>query len=347
MNELSTVARKHVPAIAAAIKSLDLLDKQIGLAKTYAELRGMMAEAEAIRLLGRDIEAVRDRADDVITDAQVRISEEIEKTPKARGGGQLGKNGNAARGKSIMGRAATGIPSSTRRRYKVLRENKDRLPALRAQLRKEGKEATATALVKAITQANKHKHRAKRERMLGAKQRALPDKRYGVIYADPPWRFTPYSDETGMDRAADNHYPTMNVDQIIQLAVPAADDCVLFLWSTVPMLVEALAVLGAWGFSYKSHFVWIKDKPGTGFWTRNQHELLLIGTKGKIPAPAHGEQFASALTAPRLAHSAKPFKFREMIEEMFPTLPRIELFAREQLSGWDVWGNEVTSEAAE
>jgi len=190
-------------------------------------------------------------------------------------------------------------------------------------------------------QGDKAQRRADREVALGAKQLALPLKRYGVVYADPPWSFKPYSVETGMDRAADNHYPTMDTAAIRALEVPAADDAVLFLWATSPMLLEALEVLLAWGFVYKSHFVWEKDKIGTGYWNRNKHELLLVGTRGSIPAPAPGEQYESLIKAPRGAHSAKPFTFREMIEEMFPTLPRIELFARERFEGWDAWGNEA------
>lgn len=164
---------------------------------------------------------------------------------------------------------------------------------------------------------------------------------YGVIYADPPWHFAPYSVVTGMDRAADNHYPTMTVEDICALQVPAADDCALFLWATVPMLPEAMQVMTAWGFAYKSHFVWLKDHAGTGYWNRNRHELLLVGTRGDIPAPAPGEQFLSVIEAPTGAHSAKPAAFAEMIEEMFPNMPAVEMFARGPRLGWAVWGNQA------
>jgi N6-adenosine-specific RNA methylase IME4 len=191
--------------------------------------------------------------------------------------------------------------------------------------------------------------RAEREAELGAKQRAMPEQRFGVIYADPPWRFEPYSRETGMDRAADNHYPTDDLTKIADLAVPAADDCVLFLWATVPMLTSALFVMHGWGFSYKSHFIWVKDKIGTGYWNRNKHELLLIGTRGNIPAPAPGYQYESVIPAPIGEHSAKPVGFRQMIEELYPTLPKLEMFARGgQLEGWTRWGLEAEpAEAAE
>lgn len=189
--------------------------------------------------------------------------------------------------------------------------------------------------------AGKRERRQARERDLAQKQLALPQTKFGVIYADPPWRFEPYSRETGMDRAADNHYPTMTLDDLKAMTVPAADDCVLFLWATVPMLPEAIALMSAWDFAYKSNFVWLKDRPGTGYWNRNRHEHLLIGTRGNIPAPAPGDQYESVINAVVQQHSAKPFHFREIIENMFPTLPRVELFARESFVGWHSWGNEV------
>lgn len=194
------------------------------------------------------------------------------------------------------------------------------------------------------TTAEKRDLRAKRERELAAKQAAMPVQQFGVIYADPPWRFEPRSRETGMDRAAENHYPTLSVAELMALKVPAAKDCVLFLWATVPMLPQALEVMTAWGFQYRSHFVWVKDRDGTGYWNRNRHELLLIGTRGDIPAPAPGEQYSSVIEARVGQHSAKPFHFVEIIDELFPTLPRIELFARETRSGWHSWGNEANGQ---
>lgn len=196
----------------------------------------------------------------------------------------------------------------------------------------------------------KAERRAQREAELAGAQTALPDQRYGVIVADPEWRFEPYSRETGMDRAADNHYPTSVTDIIAARDVPsiAADDCVLFLWATVPMLEDAMDVLKAWGFKYKSHAVWDKVHIGTGYWFRNRHELLLVGTKGDIPAPAMGDQFASVMTIARKEHSAKPEQFLELIEQYFPNLPKIELNRRgPPRPGWDAWGNEAMMEAAE
>jgi N6-adenosine-specific RNA methylase IME4 len=195
----------------------------------------------------------------------------------------------------------------------------------------------------------KQTRRAEREQELAAKQAALPTRRYGVIAADSEWQFDPWSRETGMDRAADNHYPTSTLEAIKSrdVASIAADDCVLFLWATAPMLPHALSVMEQWGFSYRSNYVWLKNHVGTGYWNRNAHEHLLIGVRGNIPAPAPGTQWDSVVEAPVGEHSAKPQIFMEMIEEYYPNLPRIELNCRGPARpGWDAWGNEADVENA-
>jgi N6-adenosine-specific RNA methylase IME4/ParB-like chromosome segregation protein Spo0J len=163
---------------------------------------------------------------------------------------------------------------------------------------------------------------------------------YGVIYADPPWKYETFS-ENGMDRSADNHYPTMSMFDMLAIEIPAADDCVMFMWATVPMLPEALDLLSTWGFDYKSHICWIKDRQGTGYWTRNKHELLLIATKGSVPAPAMGTQPPSVIELPLGRHSEKPAFFADMISTLYPTTPKLEMFARVGRIGWDVIGNEA------
>ena len=197
----------------------------------------------------------------------------------------------------------------------------------------------------ALQNEDKAGTRAERERELGAKILAMPNKQYGVIYADPPWRFEPYSRETGMDRAADNHYSTMSLEELKALNPPAANDCVLFIWATAPMLPEALIVMRNWGFTYKSHVVWIKDRLGTGYWYRNKHELLLVGTIGEPPAPAPGTQASSVIEASIGPHSKKPDVFSLMIKQMFPTMPKLDMLARGNApEGWDFWGNETENQ---
>jgi N6-adenosine-specific RNA methylase IME4 len=175
-----------------------------------------------------------------------------------------------------------------------------------------------------------------------AASRALGKKLYGVIYADPPWRYdnVPMGD---VARQNEQHYPSMALDDIKALLVPAADDCVLFLWATVPLLPEAIEAMRAWGFTYKSSSTWVKDKAGTGYWVRGIVEHLLIGRRGDVPSPAPGDQYPGVIEAPRGRHSEKPDIFAEHIERLFPNVPKLEMFAREKRDGWDVWGNEVAS----
>jgi N6-adenosine-specific RNA methylase IME4 len=198
--------------------------------------------------------------------------------------------------------------------------------------------------------ALKQARRAQRERELAVQIRALPNKVYGVGYIDVPWNFEVYSRETGMDRHAENHYPTMTTAAIKALPVRSimAKDSVIFMWATPPFLAQALEVMAAWDFEYKTSATWNKLKTGHGYWFRGQHELLLIGTRGRVPCPAAGTQWDSVIDERRTSHSTKPEKAYELIEDYFPNLPRIELFARKARPGWDCWGNEApNAEAAE
>jgi N6-adenosine-specific RNA methylase IME4 len=338
---LSKISHNHIASIPAAIKALAAMEHQLSQTSTYDEIRKLVDQAEALKLLFSDIDIVKAEAEDVILAAGARIGEEIAKVPKANARRRI-----TAQGKSSAGRKDA-MPSGTQRaRYQKLAAAKPELKAIAKKLRDQGKDATPTAVVRELTQGDKKKHRSAREAELGARQIALPTKKYGVILADPEWRFEPWSRETGMDRAADNHYPTSVTETIAlrDVASIAADDCVLFLWATAPMLPQALEVMRAWGFEYRSQVVWAKDRLGTGYWFRNKHELLLVGVHGSIPAPAPGTQFPSLIEAAVCVHSEKPSAFLEMIEAYFPSLPKIELNARKRRPNWDGWGNEIECE---
>lgn len=171
-------------------------------------------------------------------------------------------------------------------------------------------------------------------------------RKYPIIYADPPWRYEMPA-MGGTNRSIENHYPTMTLEEICALPVReiAADDSLLYLWATAPKLPECLKVIEAWGFEYRTHMVWVKDKIGMGYHARNQHELLLIAKRGDMPPPRPGEQPSSVIEAPRGEHSAKPSIFAEIIERLYPEVSKIELFCRTPREGWVVWGNQ-SKEAA-
>lgn len=161
--------------------------------------------------------------------------------------------------------------------------------------------------------------------------------RYDLIYADPPWSY-----QNKATRAkAENHYPTMSLQKIKEFPIPAKDDAILFLWGTSPLLPEALAVMSAWNFTYKASCIWDKVNIGLGNYFRIRHEILLLGTRGKISCPEPGNRFPSVITERRTKHSKKPIRAYEVIEAMYPGLTKIELFARIKRSGWKAAGNEI------
>jgi N6-adenosine-specific RNA methylase IME4 len=162
--------------------------------------------------------------------------------------------------------------------------------------------------------------------------------RFATVYADPPW---PYSN-TAARGAAENHYPTMTLDAILNEPVSSlvADAAHLHLWTTNAFLREAFDVIRAWGFRYKSCLVWVKPQLGMGNYWRVSHEFLLLGVRGSLPFREH--TIRSWQLAPRTIHSCKPFAFRALIERVSPG-PYLELYGREEQpqSEWTVYGNQV------
>ena len=173
---------------------------------------------------------------------------------------------------------------------------------------------------------------------------------YQVIYADSPWDYQ----QCRLSGSAKKHYPTMRIEELCALPVAeiADRDCALFLWATFPQLPEALRLIQAWGFVYKTvAFVWLKQNRkaltwffGLGFWTRSNAEICLLATKGHPKRQSAG--IHQLVISPVERHSKKPDEVREKIVALMGDVPRIELFARQQTPGWDVWGNEVENSTA-
>jgi N6-adenosine-specific RNA methylase IME4/ParB-like chromosome segregation protein Spo0J len=167
----------------------------------------------------------------------------------------------------------------------------------------------------------------------------IKDKKYRIIYADPPWKYGNAMPEYVTE--PQDYYLLMNTEDIC--AMPIKDitekDAVLFLWSTSPHLPEALEVAKAWGFSYKTTFIWDKIKHNMGHYNSVRHEILLVCTKGAC-TPDVKRLFDSVVSEERTEHSKKPNVFREIIETIYTYGNKIELFARETPEGWDVFGNQ-------
>jgi N6-adenosine-specific RNA methylase IME4 len=188
---------------------------------------------------------------------------------------------------------------------------------------------------------------------------------YQIIYCDPPWRFEVWSGETavkarvnsnGTNVAAGHHYNTMSPQELSELPVAewCADDCVLFIWICWPILPQALQLIEAWGFTYKTcAFSWMKAHAGQiemfrddidasmgmGYWTRANSEVCLLATRGKPKRINAGVR--QGIIEPRREHSRKPDCVPDRIVQLCGDLPRLEMFARTKRDGWDAYGNEV------
>jgi N6-adenosine-specific RNA methylase IME4 len=179
------------------------------------------------------------------------------------------------------------------------------------------------------------------KRQEGLKATEFPSGKYRVIYADPPWDYG--SSPTAKNTATpDLKYPVMSLEDICAIPVKdiADDNAVLFLWTTSYHIFQSQAVLDAWGFTYKSRFIWDKVKHNMGYYNSVRHEILLIATKGTC-TPDNLELIDSVQSIERKRHSEKPEEFRRIIETLYKYGNKVELFARKQTEGWSVYGNEV------
>lgn len=169
---------------------------------------------------------------------------------------------------------------------------------------------------------------------------SLPEGDFNVIYADPPWSYNDVQD-TKMLGGAKKHYQTMSIEKLCKLQLPLADNAVLFLWVTSPLLEECFAVINAWGFKYKTSFIWDKVKHNMGHYNSVRHEFLLVCTKGSF-TPEVKKLYDSVIQEERSdEHSEKPKIVYEIIETLYPNGKYLELFARNKRRDWDSWGDQV------
>ena len=167
--------------------------------------------------------------------------------------------------------------------------------------------------------------------------------KFDLVYADPPWR---YEFNQTDSRVIENQYPTMALEDICAMPIHdiTIENAVLFLWATFPKLEEALQVVNAWGFKYRTAIVWDKVRMGQGIYTRQQAELLLIAIKGNMYSPesSYAGNFRSLVSIERSNnHSEKPKEFYGIIEGLYPDCTKVELFARNNRNGWAAWGNQA------
>jgi len=161
-----------------------------------------------------------------------------------------------------------------------------------------------------------------------------------VVLADPPWN---YDFSRSDSRKVENHYATMKIADICAMGphIPVKPHALLLLWATAPKIEQAFEVMRAWGFTYKTQAIWNKEKIGMGYWFRGMHEVLMVGTRGKFSPPAISCRLASIQPEPRTVHSRKPEWVYAWVESAWPSLCKLELFARKKRPGWLSWGHGV------
>ena len=204
---------------------------------------------------------------------------------------------------------------------------------------KKALEKNETSINEVFTKISKEEKREARQEKL--QEMEFPEGKYRVIYADPPWDYG--SSPTAKNTATpDLKYPVMSLEDICKMPVKdiADDNAVLFLWTTSYHIFQSQAVLDAWGFTYKSMFIWDKVKHNMGCYNSVRHEILLIATRGSC-TPDNVELIDSVQSIERKRHSEKPEEFRQIIETLYKYGNKIELFARKETEGWEIYGNEI------
>ena len=342
-----------IPATGSSVNTLALIDRAVQAlaeARTIPEVKRTLDLARAAQEYARQAKLGREAeqyAAEIAVRAERRLGEILTATPRATGTRGQVRGATSGRGSKPL----WAVPEQDSQQPTLADLGITRNQSARAQRLATvpqdvfertiagGKDGSAGILgVKRalLDVARAQKHEAIEQ--AAAAQPAASAQVYSVIYADPPWAF---QNESPADRRITQQYPTMPTADICALEVPAAEDAVLCLWTTSAHLPDALQVMAAWGFAYRTNLVWVKDRQGMGWWVRNRHELLLVGSKGEMPAPLPANRPDSVVEAPRGKHSAKPMEVYELIERAYPTLPRIELFARAARQGGARWRHEA------
>lgn len=319
-----------------ALTKLDQATRMLAEVKNIDEAKGLINLAEAARVYAREVELgieAQNHAAEIKIRAQRRAGEILDQMKET---GELQSPGGDR--KSLY-QADIMIPI-TLDELEITLANSSRwqqiasIPAETfeqyiAEMKGESKELTTAGMLRIARESNKEKRPVR-----------FSDNKYRVIYADPPWKYgNTMPDYMGVQ---DDHYKLMSMEEICAMPVRdiAEPNAVLFLWVTSPILEESFQVVRAWGFEYKSSFVWDKVKHVMGHYNSVRHELLLVCVRGSCQ-PDVRQLFDSVYSEDRTEHSKKPEFFRTVIDTIYPNGKRIELFAREKHDNWDTYGNEL------
>jgi N6-adenosine-specific RNA methylase IME4 len=322
------VGRDKLNMVRAGIKALDKLDVAEGVRQQKKEEAQMLAEA--------------------LLDAEVRIGEILALMPKGSGGDRGnqytgGKSDSGVTFATDSKEAAAqqlGFDRKQVSRFQTLAANKDLVEQIKQEAREADDLATRTAVLQAVRVRDIEKRRQEIRDNLEIQEVKPGEKKYRIIYADPPWKYGNAMPDYVTE--PQDYYSLMATADICAMPIKeiAEDNAVLFMWTTSPHLPEAFEVIEAWGFTYKTTFIWDKIKHNMGHYNSVRHEILLVCTRGAC-TPDVKKLFDSVVSIERTEHSKKPEFFREIIETIYTHGNKIELFARQSPAGWDVFGNQI------
>jgi len=322
MNELSTVIKPQLPTTIEDLQKFVLIGRE--------KLIAVKANIRAIEKLELATEVREQKQEEAqflasaLLDAETRIGEILKERPTET------RSSHGGTSKPLP----EGINKKQSHYFQTLAENKDIVEKVKQEAINNDDLPTRTEVLRQV----KEREREQERQNIVIKPKDIPMDKFDVIYADPPWR---YDFAETDNRAIENKYPSMDAEDIKNIKVPSADSAVLFLWATAPKLIEALEVMKAWGFTYKTNAIWDKEIIGMGYWFRGQHELLLVGTKGNYSPPQQENRESSVYKERRTEHSKKPIHYYELIEKSFPSGKYLEMFSRHKHNeNWEVWGNQ-------
>jgi N6-adenosine-specific RNA methylase IME4 len=306
-------------------------------AGTLQELKGIRDKAEALRVYARqakDSLDIQNQCAEIKLRAERRAGEML-KGAKLNGGDRK----SVLRDERVKLKDAGVSYTESHRWQRVASVPDAKFEEHIAEAMDSKRELTTVGVLKLANHSKPKNGAHKVEKSSGEFVKDLADvsgREFSCIYADPPWRYSNQSTRA----STDNHYSTMTVDEICAMPIGelAAEKCHLHLWTTNGFLFECAKIFAAWGFEFKSSFVWVKPQMGIGNYWRNSHEILLTAVKGGMVSQS--KSLMSWGKFDRTMHSEKPPAVRKMLEQFSPG-PYLELFGRRRADNWTVFGNEM------
>jgi N6-adenosine-specific RNA methylase IME4 len=342
MNEI-TIAQNNLPTTVDDLAKFALIGRE-KLVAVRAEIRAIDKVGLADEVRRQKLTEAQEIAEAVL-DAETKLGELMAKVPTQQGKRtdiQPMDSGVHKSKQQIIEDA--GFTVKQVQRFETLAAHPEIVEQAKAEARENDDIVSRSLVLNMVREQTKKQERKEAIQQQIGREKASnhidiysTDKKYRVIYADPPWSYNDKQDTAKLG-GAEKYYPTMPIEDICAIPVPSEKNAVLFLWTTSPQLEDSFKVINAWGFKYKSSFIWDKVLHAMGHYNSVRHEFLLIATKGSC-TPDVPKLFDSVVSIERTEHSRKPKEFREMIDTLYPNGNRLEMFAREAPEGWDVWGN--------